>query len=188
MTSPVFQERFVLLLRSAYDNGCHGLVKSRPVAFPGSSARSRLPGARGIRPVSVLSLASTPRPRRAVDLGRAGPLGASETRLRTYATAKNPPPRNVAILGGGITGLTAAHYLVRHAKDVHITLYEGSSQLGGWINGESVALDASGGEDVLLQRGPRMLRSGATSTKYDDLVLYDVVSGLPASTGLGRGN
>lgn len=170
MTSHVFQERFVLLLRSAYDNGCRGLVKGR------------------IRPVSFLGLASTPRPSRSVDPVRASPPGASETGLRTYATARSPQPRRVAVLGGGITGLTAAHYLARHAENTHITLYEGGDKLGGWINGHAVGLNSASGDDILMQRGPRMLRSGATSPKYDDLVLYDVVSGASALADTGRGN
>lgn len=70
-----------------------------------------------------------------------------------------------------MTGLTAAHYLARNAKDAHITLYEKSPVLGGWVNAKSEP-----DIDVLMQSGPRMLRSGASSARYDDLVLYDVVS------------
>lgn len=90
------------------------------------------------------------------------------------------------MLGGGITGLTTAHYLARFAgSSVHVTLYEASDRLGGWIDSVPVPANApsaddgsveDGHGDVLLQQGPRMLRTGAKSHRYDDLVLYDVVS------------
>ncbi|KAK7743688.1 oxygen-dependent protoporphyrinogen oxidase [Diatrype stigma] len=97
-------------------------------------------------------------------------------------------PKRIAVLGGGITGLTTAHYLARYAgPDVHVTLYEASDRLGGWIDSAPVpaaAPSADGGSvedgagDVLLQQGPRMLRTGAKSHRYDDLVLYDVIASL----------
>ncbi len=37
--------------------------------------------------------------------------------------------KTIAVLGGGITGLTAAFYLLQAGVDV--TLFEGNSQLGG---------------------------------------------------------
>ncbi|KAI0452734.1 hypothetical protein F5B21DRAFT_515833 [Xylaria acuta] len=88
--------------------------------------------------------------------------------------------REIAVLGAGITGLTAAHYLARHAKDAHITIYEASDRPGGWIKADRVEVEGEQGQQghVLLQKGPRMLRSGSTSTKYDDLVLYDVLANL----------
>lgn len=183
------EELFIALLRSAYGNACHGLVQRRPAIAP-----SKLPTA--ARGLSYLALSRT-RPLRPAQVQR---LSASNERRRGYAAVPpsqqkqtqkkhQPPPQpppppppqpkqRIAVLGGGITGLTAAHYLARNAPNAHITLYEASDRLGGWIEGVPTNLDTVEGHDgeVLMQRGPRMLRSGATSHKYDDLVLYDVVS------------
>ena len=100
----------------------------------------------------------------------------------TSGVSKKKPKKHIAILGGGITGLTTAHYLARYAgPDVHITLYEASDRLGGWLHISDVSVGGKGAGDgakkVLFQHGPRVLRSGINSNKYDDLVLYDVVSG-----------
>ena len=107
------------------------------------------------------------------------------------SSGNKTPKKQVAVLGGGITGLTTAHYLARYAgNEIHVTLYEASDRLGGWIDGSSVSSAGSAGEgggegedggdggagEVLFQHGPRVLRSGISSNKYDDLVLYDVVS------------
>ncbi|KAI0007486.1 hypothetical protein F4779DRAFT_629129 [Xylariaceae sp. FL0662B] len=102
-------------------------------------------------------------------------------RAYATATASNDKPQEIAVLGGGITGLTTAHYLARYAQNTHITLYEASDKLGGWANGQYV--DVAGGRGgrggkVLFQRGPRTLRSGSTSSKYDEVVLYDVIASL----------
>ncbi|KAI0200289.1 hypothetical protein F4808DRAFT_450917 [Astrocystis sublimbata] len=115
----------------------------------------------------------------------ASPSTAVQLRKQQYATAarsgqSRPKPREIAVLGAGITGLTAAHYLARHAKDAHITIYEASDRPGGWIKADRVEVEDDQGRKghVLLQKGPRMLRSGSVSTKYDDLVLYDVLANL----------
>ncbi|KAJ3570614.1 hypothetical protein NPX13_g5672 [Xylaria arbuscula] len=101
---------------------------------------------------------------------------------RPYATtrANQTEPRQIAVLGAGITGLTAAHYLSRHAENAHITIYEATDRPGGWIKANRVEVEDDHGNQghVLLQNGPRMLRSGSGSTKYDDLVLYDVLASL----------
>jgi protoporphyrinogen/coproporphyrinogen III oxidase len=155
------------LLRSARGISYHRLVSPRTAA-----ALTKLPNA--VRRVSYLSCT---RPLLPAHTGRL----AIETGRRKYVKAQNKkratPKRQIAILGGGITGLTAAHYLARNAKNAHITLYEASDRLGGWIDGKTTKVEIDGeSTEVLMQRGPRMLRSGATTYKYDDLVLYDVVS------------
>ncbi|KAK8027840.1 protoporphyrinogen oxidase [Apiospora marii] len=181
MTPKRPEELFIALLRSAYGNGCRDAVlKGRPTRAlpPLTLLRAQTPSARGF---------ATGRPRLPYV-----PKALFTRSSRAYATAASPqpkatadvespppsadPPRRIAVLGGGITGLTAAHYLARHAKNVHITLYEGSDHLGGWIKGE-VAQTADG-DEILLQQGPRMLRSGASGNKYDDLILYDVLANL----------
>ncbi|KAI2628978.1 hypothetical protein GGS21DRAFT_540436 [Xylaria nigripes] len=102
----------------------------------------------------------------------------SKVRQQAYATTSNP--RQIAVLGAGITGLTAAHYLARYAENAHITIYEAGDKPGGWIKADRIEVEDEEGRrgHVWFQHGPRVLRSGSTSTKYDDLVLYDVLATL----------
>ena len=58
----------------------------------------------------------------------------------------------VAVLGGGISGLSTAYYLARLAPSTtRILLIEGKERLGGWIQSKRQ-------EDVLFETGPRTLR------------------------------
>jgi oxygen-dependent protoporphyrinogen oxidase len=54
----------------------------------------------------------------------------------------------IVVIGGGISGLSAAHYL----KDHQVELYEASSQLGGWIQTEEV-------DGFLFEKGPRTFQT-----------------------------
>ncbi|RPD58507.1 Protoporphyrinogen oxidase [Lentinus tigrinus ALCF2SS1-6] len=71
-------------------------------------------------------------------------------------------PKSVTVLGGGITGLSAALHLSRRLpahSAVCINLIERSARLGGWVFSERVQVKAKGHEaDVLLESGPRTLR------------------------------
>ena len=179
MTSNRPEELFIALLRSAYSNGCrHAVLAGRPTrALPQLAfLRAQTPSSRGFATGRAM-LPYVPKALYTRSSRSYATAASPQPPAKAKADAQSPPPsRKIAVLGGGITGLTAAHYLARHAKNAHITLYEGGDHLGGWIKGE-VAQTAEG-EDILLQRGPRMLRSGASGNKYDDLVLYDVVSSL----------
>ncbi|KAI1874621.1 hypothetical protein JX265_004829 [Neoarthrinium moseri] len=179
MASRLPDDLFITLLRSAYGNARHSLASRRPARapkLPADAAASR-------RQLSCLTLGRT----RAIGPAQVRLLSALQRGRRGYAAVDStkragPPfeqkPRQIAVLGGGVTGLTAAHYLARHATNAHITLYEASDRLGGWVDGRRTPIDDGSGGEVLMQRGPRMLRSGATSNKYDDLVFYDVVANL----------
>ncbi|KXJ91479.1 hypothetical protein Micbo1qcDRAFT_163209 [Microdochium bolleyi] len=83
--------------------------------------------------------------------------------------------RKIAVLGGGLTGLTTAHYLARHAPDAQITVFELGDRLGGWVMGAD--FDTPEGK-VVMQAGPRMVRSMKGANRYDDLVFYDVLANL----------
>lgn len=67
---------------------------------------------------------------------------------------------NIAVLGGGITGLSTAYYLSREFPNAKITLYEGSERLGGWLRSTPVEVE---GGTVLFEGGPRTLRPSAPS-------------------------
>lgn len=69
-----------------------------------------------------------------------------------------------AIIGGGITGLAAAHYLTRDRPRAKVTIFEGGERLGGWMSSRRVQVE---GGEILFEQGPRTLRantwgSGAT--------------------------
>lgn len=98
------------------------------------------------------------------------------TSRRTYATQSNNG--DIAVVGGGLTGLTTAYYLAKQLPSTaKITLYEGNDRLGGWIRTDRVPVDVDGVQGtVSFERGPRTLSSNHLSTwKFDDLVLYDLV-------------
>jgi oxygen-dependent protoporphyrinogen oxidase len=80
--------------------------------------------------------------------------------------SSQPSTRNhVVILGGGITGLSAAFYLARKHPTVQITLVEKSDRFGGWVRSERVDVSDSDGHraKVLLEAGPRTVRPNAES-------------------------
>ncbi|KAI0331730.1 Protoporphyrinogen oxidase [Cubamyces sp. BRFM 1775] len=69
----------------------------------------------------------------------------------------------VTILGGGLSGLSAAFHLSRRfpaQTGVRITLVEKAQRLGGWVQSERVRVKCDQGHqaDVLLESGPRTLR------------------------------
>ncbi|KAF9467947.1 hypothetical protein BDZ94DRAFT_918990 [Collybia nuda] len=78
-----------------------------------------------------------------------------------------PAPRHIAVLGGGLTGLSSAFHLSRRFPDASITLLERQSKLGGWVRSDKVIVEnvGSGGSPatVLLEGGPRTLRPNAKS-------------------------
>lgn len=104
----------------------------------------------------------------------AGPPGDGR---REYATGPDER-RRIAVVGGGLTGLTTAYFLARTLPPtVEITLFESSKRLGGWIETDRVPVDVDGTRGtVSFERGPRTLSSLHTSTwRFDDLILYHLV-------------
>ena len=93
---------------------------------------------------------------------------------RTFASEALPPlehqVKDIAVLGGGITGLASAFYLSEAFPKSSITLYEGSSRLGGWLHSTSV--DVGNGQ-VVFEQGPRNLRPSIPNGMVTlDLVRY----------------
>lgn len=67
----------------------------------------------------------------------------------------NKDVRNIAVLGGGITGLCTAFDLAQNLPHASITIYEKSTRLGGWADTEVVEVEDG---EVLFEWGPRTLR------------------------------
>ncbi|KFY95029.1 hypothetical protein V500_02974 [Pseudogymnoascus sp. VKM F-4518 (FW-2643)] len=81
-------------------------------------------------------------------------------RCRDFATAPQKEKHHVAILGGGITGLSAATDILSKGEPCRITILESQARLGGWITSEFV--DVPGGK-VLFEKGCRTLRPAGAS-------------------------
>lgn len=76
--------------------------------------------------------------------------------------------KQIAVLGGGISGLSSAYYLTREFPSAQITIYEGSNRLGGWINTQVVDV---GDDKIIFEQGPRTLQPQRLSS----LVTLDLV-------------
>jgi len=74
------------------------------------------------------------------------------------AQTTDPPsydPENIAILGGGITGLASAYFLAKGLPSTSITVYEASDRMGGWLQSKHVNV---GNGKVVFEQGPRTIR------------------------------
>jgi len=90
-------------------------------------------------------------------------------------------PKEVAVIGGGITGLTTAHYLAKLLPETsNITVYEAANRLGGWIHTQEVDVEVNGQKNIVrFERGPRTLRGmGKDTWRFDDFVLFDLMRDL----------
>ena len=50
---------------------------------------------------------------------------------------------HIAVLGGGISGLSTAYFLRRANRNIRVTLIESSSRFGGWLETVSTSLNIS---------------------------------------------
>lgn len=71
------------------------------------------------------------------------------------------PPTTIAVLGSGITGLSAAFHLSRRFPHAAITVIDKNPNSGGWVRSKRHKLPKGG--SVLLEAGPRSLRPNALS-------------------------
>lgn len=96
-------------------------------------------------------------------------------------------PSHVVILGGGITGLSAAFHLARKHPTVQITLLEKSARFGGWVRSERVNVYDSDGNrgSVLLEAGPRTIRPNAKSVLQ---LVRTPLSSRPEQSGKNKSN
>ena len=65
-------------------------------------------------------------------------------------------PSHIAIVGGGISGLSAAHYLARYRPELDVTVLEKDRRLGGKVVTERInGFVVEGGPDSFLSSKPR---------------------------------
>lgn len=84
----------------------------------------------------------------------------------------------VIVLGGGLGGLSAAHYLLRRGVN-NVQLIESTSRLGGWVQTNRKA-----DEGFLFEQGPRTIRPAGvpganTLNLIDQLGISDEVVSVP---------
>lgn len=85
--------------------------------------------------------------------------------------SKLPYKGSVAVIGGGISGLSFSYFLNKLRPDINIEIYERNSRCGGWIKSEKVKL---GENDVVFEKGPRTLRGVSDGT----LLITDILRSL----------
>lgn len=59
---------------------------------------------------------------------------------------------SVAVLGGGLSGLSAAYYLLKKLPNTSVTILESSNRCGGWIRSHKLP------NGVIFEQGPRTIR------------------------------
>ncbi|PGH06922.1 protoporphyrinogen oxidase [Helicocarpus griseus UAMH5409] len=96
--------------------------------------------------------------------------------IRRFSSSPISQQKNIAVIGAGITGLSTA-YRLSQDQDANVTLYEKSSNFGGWLQSEVINVD---GGDVVFEYGPRTLRAGlpaslSTLELLSDLGLEDAI-------------
>ncbi|TIA89449.1 hypothetical protein E3P99_02074 [Wallemia hederae] len=75
--------------------------------------------------------------------------------------SKPAAPKSITVIGGGISGLSAAYHASKSFPNTPINVLEASNRLGGWIQSERVAIDNN--KSALLESGPRTLRPNGVS-------------------------
>ncbi|KAH8829326.1 hypothetical protein DL96DRAFT_1462413 [Flagelloscypha sp. PMI_526] len=81
----------------------------------------------------------------------------------------------IAVLGGGITGLSATFHLARRFPHSEITLFEKKARTGGWIQSTRVPLRLGGSEEhVVLESGPRTLRPKTSKAVFELIHLLNL--------------
>ncbi|OAX36623.1 Protoporphyrinogen oxidase [Rhizopogon vinicolor AM-OR11-026] len=88
-------------------------------------------------------------------------------------------PSSIAILGGGLTGLSAAFHLSRRFPAAQITLLNKDIRFGGWVHSSRAKITLEDGREtsVLLEAGPRTLRPNSKSV-LELINLLDLSSSL----------
>nr|XP_003229083.2 PREDICTED: protoporphyrinogen oxidase [Anolis carolinensis] len=77
-------------------------------------------------------------------------------------------PRTVAVLGGGVSGLSACFYLSRSPQAPKVILLESSSRLGGWISSTRTE------DGAVFEHGPRGVRPAGNVGKNTLLMVSEL--------------
>ncbi|OIW34567.1 Protoporphyrinogen oxidase [Coniochaeta ligniaria NRRL 30616] len=130
-------------------------------------------------PSTTRRLTTTRRPRDARPRD-ARPLAVeqrhSSDSRRSYATVGTKRPKDIAVLGGGLTGLSTAWYLTKFMPEAKVTIYEGSGRMGGWIDSETVEVTGADGTKgtVVFERGARLVQPKTGVQNWDDIAFFEL--------------
>ncbi|PWN47109.1 Protoporphyrinogen oxidase [Violaceomyces palustris] len=101
-----------------------------------------------------------------------------------FSTSSRHGQKCIAILGGGISGLSSAYHLSRSLDPSHyrIILVEAQQRLGGWVQSQRIPIPASLSDagtpaiakTALIEQGPRSIRPAG----YSGMVMLDLLSSL----------
>jgi oxygen-dependent protoporphyrinogen oxidase len=80
-------------------------------------------------------------------------------RLR-YSSTSAAYPERIAVLGGGVAGLSSAYFVSREFPKSKITVFEAGEHAGGWMKSKKVVVP---GGEVLFELGPRTLRNSTVT-------------------------
>jgi protoporphyrinogen oxidase len=89
-------------------------------------------------------------------------------RPATYTSAGIHHQMRIAVLGGGLSGLSSAFHLSRRFPTAKVSLIEKQTRLGGWVRSQRVPINEN--VSILLEAGPRTLRPDSKSVL--ELVMY----------------
>lgn len=107
---------------------------------------------------------------------------------RLQSSSARGPQLPIAVVGGGIAGLTAALQLSRRLPpDRRIILYEAQQRLGGWIESDVIEFQGnqSGQGTVVLEGGPRSIRpKGLSGWTMIELVRQKLQNHCAAFSGV----
>ncbi|KAF2711386.1 Protoporphyrinogen oxidase [Pleomassaria siparia CBS 279.74] len=104
-------------------------------------------------------------------------LLASQSNRFRFASSNAAYPKDIAIIGGGISGLSSAHFVAKEFPNSKITIFDSQEESGGWLRSRRVEVP---GGDVIFEYGPRTLRPGPyTLPTIHDLGLEDHVLFTP---------
>lgn len=110
----------------------------------------------------------------------ARPLLSSQCNRRRFASSSAAYPEQIAVLGGGISGLASAHFVAKEFPNSNITVFESAKEAGGWLRSRRTAVP---GGDVVFEYGPRTLRPGLSSVATVQLVSMYNIYGWPSADG-----
>jgi len=89
---------------------------------------------------------------------------------------KVPFNGRVAVIGGGISGLSFSYFLNKLRPDINIAIFESQDQPGGWIKSEYLQLN-NDKQKLLFEKGPRTLRGVSEGS----LLIIDILRNLNQS-------
>ena len=104
------------------------------------------------------------------------PLALAQ-RIRRRDYSAETASHDVGILGGGITGLASAYFLLRQHPNAKVVIYESKDRVGGWLESRRVPVKDG---TVLFEGAARTLRPQSNGVLTARLV------GMPVTTTLRK--